>query len=185
MKKISQVPVIFWIGLFTILVIGGGLFLVLKTQGQGGQSNEGQAKAAKLLPGVVEFQSLGAAHIQPGSAHQQYNSNPPTSGPHYPQPANWGIYENQLADETLLHNLEHGGIWVSYKPDLPDDQKAKLKEIAGRYKSKVILEPRVQNDSPIALVAWQRLLKLDNADEKRITQFISTYKNLAPERFPD
>ena len=184
MKKISQIPVIFWIGLFTILVIGGGLFLVLKTQEtEVGQT--GGARAAKLLPGVAEFESLGAAHIQPGSQHPPYNSNPPTSGPHYPQPANWGIYDNQLADETLVHNLEHGGVWISYKPDLPAEEKTKLKEIAGRYKSKVILEPRVQNDSPIALAAWQRLLKLDAVDETRITEFVATYKNRGPERVPD
>lgn len=181
---LSRIPIAFWIGLATVVVLIGGVVVVSQIQ-QNPQDNEGQARTAKILPGVAEFASLGAAHINPGSSHPPYNSNPPTSGWHYPQPAAWGIYDNQLADETLIHNLEHGGIWISYRPDLPEDQKAKLKEIAGRYKSKVILEPRVQNDSPIALVAWQRLLKLDTVDEAKITQFISTYKNRGPERVPD
>lgn len=180
----AKIPVIFWIGLLTIFVIAAGLVIVLQTQ-KGTTENTGGARPAQLLPGVAEFESQGAVHIQPGSAHELYNSNPPTSGPHYAQPAAWGIYENQLADETLVHNLEHGGIWISYKLDLPDSEKAKLKEIAGRYKSKVILVPRTQNDSPIALCAWQRLLKLDSVDEPKITEFIATYKNRGPERVPD
>lgn len=183
MNNIGRIPVIFWIVLVTVLVFAGGLFIVLKTQGTG--ENPGQVKSAKLLPGVAEFESQGAVHISPGTPHDTYNSNPPTSGWHYVNPAGWGVYENQLADETLIHNLEHGGIWISYKPDLPNDQKAKLTEIAKRYRSKVILEPRAQNDAPIALAAWQRLLKLDTADEQRIVEFIANYKNKGPERVPD
>lgn len=183
-KVFARIPIAFWIGLVTVVVIVGGLVVVMKSQ-SGMTPTQGEAKGAKLLPGVVEFQSQGAAHVQPGSQHQPYNSNPPTSGPHYPQPAAWGIYENQLADETLVHNLEHGGIWISYKPDLLAEEKAKLNEIAGRYKSKVVLEPRVQNETAVALAAWQRLKKLDSVDEAAITEFIATYKNRGPERVPD
>lgn len=183
-KFLTRIPIVAWIGLVTVIVIIVGLVIVSQTQ-QGTEENTGGARPAKLLAGVAEFESQGANHIQPGSQQPQYNSNPPTSGPHYPQPAAWGIYENQLADKTLVHNLEHGGIWISYRPDLPDEQKAKLKEIAGRYKSKVVLEPRAQNETLVALAAWQRLLKLDAVDETRITEFISTYKNRGPERVPD
>lgn len=184
MQKLTRIPIAFWIGLITIVVIIGGLIAVSQLQKAPGDS-AGQARPAELLPGIQEFESQGAAHINPGESHPPYNSNPPTSGWHYQNPVAWGIYENQLADETLIHNLEHGGIWISYKLDLLEDQKTKLKEIVGRYKSKVILEPRVQNDSPISLAAWQRLLKLDTIDEVKITEFISTYKNKGPERVPD
>lgn len=183
-KLFTRIPVVFWIGLATVIVVVGGLVVVLQTQ-KGMTPSGGQAKSAKLLAGVQEFESQGAVHINPGTTHPAYNSNPPTSGWHYSQPAAWGIYENQIVDGAIIHSLEHGGIWIAYKPNLPDDEKAKLKEIASRYKSKVILEPRVQNDSPIALAAWQRLLKLDQVDEAKITEFISTYKNRGPERVPD
>ena len=43
-----------------------------------------------------------------------YNSFPPSSGPHYQQPAPWGIYEDPIKQTILVHNLEHGGIVVQY-----------------------------------------------------------------------
>src|SRR3989344_5078 len=49
-----------------------------------------------------------------GASHEAYNSNPPTSGPHYEQPSRWGVSQAELPDEQLIHNLEHGGIWISY-----------------------------------------------------------------------
>ena len=43
-----------------------------------------------------------------------YNSFPPSSGPHYQQPAPWGIYEDPIKQTILVHNLEHGGIVIQY-----------------------------------------------------------------------
>src|ERR1700733_10453690 len=62
------------------------------------------------------FENQGQTHITEGSTdHPTYNSNPPTSGWHWPSPAAWGVYPNGQPDERLVHNLEHGGIWISYK----------------------------------------------------------------------
>lgn len=58
--------------------------------------------------------SQGQEHIQNGAEHPAYNSNPPTSGWHYQQPAKAGFYDKPMADETLLHNLEHGHVVISY-----------------------------------------------------------------------
>ena len=55
-------------------------------------------------PGVA-FTELARDHIPVGSARPAYNSNPPTSGPHYDTPAAWGFYDKELPDEQLVHNL--------------------------------------------------------------------------------
>lgn len=131
------------------------------------------------------FTSLGQEHIQPGSSHPAYNSNPPTSGWHYPQPAQSGIYDTQFPDEQLIHNLEHGQIWIAYKPDLAKDQVELLADIAKSYGSKMIMEPRKENDSPIAIVAWLHLFKLNVVDEVKIKAFIDAYRGHGPESVPD
>ncbi len=131
------------------------------------------------------FPSLGQEHIQPGSSHSAYNSNPPTSGWHYSQPAQSGIYDTELPDEQLIHNLEHGQIWIAYKPDLPKDQIEALANIAKSYGSKIIMEPRKENDSPIVIVAWQHLFKLNNIDETQIKAFTDAYRGRGPENIPD
>ncbi len=140
-------------------------------------------KARSQKPGE-EIADQGREHIAEGSQHEPYNSNPPTSGPHYAAAANWGVYDNPLPDEQLIHNLEHGGIWISYKPDISPETLAKLKDIADDYTLKVILTPRAENDLPIAVAAWGRLLKLKSADQKQIQDFIKAFINKGPEQVP-
>lgn len=139
----------------------------------------GQPDLGEKIPGQ------GADHIRLGQPHPPYNSNPPTSGWHTPQTAPWGSHRVEIADEILVHNLEHGGIWISYRD--PDDTALveKLEALASRYRSKVIVAPRSRNDSPIAVAAWERLMKLDAYDEARIVAFINAYRNKGPERVPD
>ena len=43
--------------------------------------------AGQPRPAVTNYPELGRDHIFPGQAHPDYNSNPPTSGWHFPQPA--------------------------------------------------------------------------------------------------
>ncbi|MDO8664595.1 MAG: DUF3105 domain-containing protein [Candidatus Liptonbacteria bacterium] len=134
----------------------------------------------KSMPGI-SFPILGREHIPVGTFHPEYNSNPPTSGSHYAKEAEWGVYQNELPDEQLIHNLEHGGIWISYKSDIAPAIKAKLESIGNRYKESVIVTPRAKNDSMIAVASWGRLEKLDTFDETEIINFIDANKNKSPE----
>ncbi len=122
-----------------------------------------------------------------------YNSNPPTSGPHYATPANWGVYDYPANDKIFIHNMEHGGIWISYKPDMPvgvvNDLKAIVNEFGG---SKLVMAPRSANDSDIAVAAWTRLLKINLAGNditedhlNQIRAFYKAFKNHGPEDVPD
>ncbi|MBI2587818.1 DUF3105 domain-containing protein [Candidatus Azambacteria bacterium] len=131
------------------------------------------------------YPDQGREHIAIGAAHQVYNSNPPSSGWHHGQPANWGVYKEELPDEQLIHNLEHGGVWVSYRPDAPAQIIQKLEEIGGGYRAKVIVEPRAANDSLIALVSWGRVFKLDIFDEAKVREFVKKYRNQGPEFIPE
>jgi len=134
----------------------------------------------KLAPVGQAFENQGQTHIQPGASHPAYNSNPPTSGWHWVQPANWGIYEKPLVDEQAVHNLEHGGIWISYK-DIDDQTKADLANIAKANSGSVIISPRGGNDAKIILASWTRLEKLDSYDETKVLEFIRNNKNKSPE----
>lgn len=71
------------------------------------------------LPGQ-KVPEMGRDHIAVGTSHAPYNSNPPTSGPHYADTANWGVHQTTIQDEYLIHNLEHGGVIVHYKCPEPE-----------------------------------------------------------------
>lgn len=135
-------------------------------------------------PGVA-YPNQGAEHITRGAPHPPYNSNPPTSGWHDPSPAPWGFYPNEIPDEILVHNLEHGGIWISYREANDQEVADKLFELSKRFPRKVIITLRRKNDSRIAVAAWTRLLKLDRYDERAIINFIKAHRNRGPERVPD
>lgn len=139
----------------------------------------------KEIPGSY-LKAQSRDHIDAGAEHPAYNSNPPTGGWHYDQPAQTGIYDKEFSDEQLVHNLEHSHIWIAYKPDLSTDQIEKLVELAKDYGSKIIMTPRAANDSPIAFAAWERLLKMDTLDEALARSFIEAYRGLAgPEKIAD
>ncbi|HSH31564.1 MAG TPA: DUF3105 domain-containing protein [Candidatus Saccharimonadales bacterium] len=139
----------------------------------------------------TQFPNQGQEHIQPGAEHAAYNSSPPTSGPHYPQPAPWGIKDQGIADETLIHNLEHGGIVINYQPDIGQAEIEQLEDIfrqlpkSGGFGSiKAILVPRSQNQKPISLTAWTYKLDLDRVDEAQIKQFYADHIDKGPELVP-
>lgn len=132
------------------------------------------------LPGE-SFDIQGRDHIPVGSSHPDYNSNPPTSGSHYAQPTDWGVYQEKLNDENVIHSMEHGGIWISYQPSIDEETKEKLEAIGKKYSGSIVISPRSANNAPIALASWGRLEKLFSFDENRIVEFIKRNKNKSPE----
>ncbi|HEY3249242.1 MAG TPA: DUF3105 domain-containing protein [bacterium] len=115
------------------------------------------------------------------SPHEPYNSNPPTSGQHVAAPAPWGFYTEVIADEVLVHNLEHGGIWISYKDPKDTATIDQLRALMPQLPRKTIVTLRPKNDSRIAVAAWGRLMELDHVDAGKIVEFANEFRNTSPE----
>lgn len=158
---------VYW--LVGLALVAGGLWLAVRANGPNGPDY------SQALP------ILGREHVAEGTT-VTYNSNPPTSGPHYPVPAAVRFYDQELRDEQLVHNLEHGQVWISYKPGLSVEIINSLKGLAG---GSVIVTLRSKNDTDIALAAWGRLDKFNvgagGLDKRRIKDFIARYQNNGPE----
>lgn len=183
---LRRIPILVWFLLPTFILVGVGVWFLSKNQTVSQNQVLGEAAVvSKPVEGTVDYTIVGRDHIAQGTAGSGYNSNPPTSGPHWAAAARNGVYDKQLPDEQLIHNLEHGHVWISYKPDTADEVKNKLKEIVEKDSWKVVLAPREQNDSKIALVVWGRVLKMDQPDWDKIEAFIKTYRNRGPENTPD
>jgi len=163
------------IAIGTLVVLGVIVGLAVRS---GGVANPGELQGE-----AVEDQGRG--HISIGQDHEPYNSNPPTSGQHWPQPAPWGIYDEEQSDEQLVHNLEHGGVNVFYKLELPKEQVSRLEDLVRPYRVKVILAPRGANETLVALTSWGRILKLNEFDEEKIKTFIKNNRNRGPEFVPE
>lgn len=135
----------------------------------------------KTRPGE-KLAGLGNAHVLSlTEKHEPYNSVPPTSGPHIPRIAPWGVSEAQVPDELHVKNLEDGGVILSYDPiRVASSTIQDLKDITGKYPEFVLMNPYTKPalPSPIVLTAWTRLLKMEKFDEKGITEFIDAYKGI-------
>lgn len=147
----------------------------------------------KNLPGEY-FPSVGQEHIPLGQEPPKpYNSNPPSSGGHFASPALWQVYDYEVPDQLFIHNLEHGGIWISHRPAVSKETVEQLKKIVEAFGgSKLVMAPRSANDADVAIVAWERVLKLNidgsalsDAQIKEIERFYRMLKNKGPEFVPD
>lgn len=134
----------------------------------------------------------GAQHVLPGAAHPAYSTVPATSGPHWSTPpvagaplgapVKWGIYNEPIPDEALVHNLEHGGIGLHYDcPSGCTDLVASLRKLVPSNPSQFVMSPYSNMQAKIAVTAWRRVMYLEAVDEAKIKGFIKAYKDKAPE----
>lgn len=102
-----------------------------------------------------------------------YTESPPFGGPHAPVWADCTgtVYPSQIASENAVHDLEHGAVWITYKPGLPADQLDVLtKLVAG--KQYMLMTPYDGLKSNVSLQAWGYQLFVDSATDKRVKTFI-------------
>ena len=130
-------------------------------------------------PGV-SLPDQGNRHVQTvNEAIPPYNSDPPTSGPHLPYIAPWGVHTEPIARPLQVHNLEDGGVMVQYNcPEGCPDLVAKLKAVVSDYEHQVILAPYPGMQQRLALTAWTRLDAFGDFDERRIRRFIKAYRGI-------
>lgn len=142
----------------------------------------------QLPPGTImpgrRIPDLGQRHVEVATP-VTYNSNPPTSGPHYPYPAGWGIYNRPPVNEFLVHNLEHGGVIISYDPDRIQGQELERLRAQARslsnFNPRILVTPWLNLDKPIVLTAWTYLQKLDRYDPTAVEVFYNTHIARGPE----
>jgi hypothetical protein len=134
-------------------------------------------RATADLPGV-KMPDQGNVHLRTAAdPHDPYNSDPPTSGPHLPYVAPWGVHTRPIQRELQVHNLEDGGVIVQYNCECPE-LIAKLRDAVEKYETQVILAPYPEMKSTIALTAWTRIDTLSGFDAARIRKFIETYRGI-------
>jgi hypothetical protein len=169
-------------GLLVLLLIAGGCDRL------GGEeeppAGDWQAQAA-AIDGVTDYRAenpgmLTRTHVD---GPVDYQVLPPVGGDHNGVwlNCNGEVFEQPVPNENAVHSLEHGAVWVTYRPDLPADQVSALAErVQGQ--DKLFMSPYPELDAPISLQAWGYQLKVDDAGDERIDRFIQAVRvNASPE----
>lgn len=139
---------------------------------------------AALLTGVISPPDEGRDHIWPDHP-VEYQTMPPTSGPHFPDPTAPGFYTERPAFGFLVHSLEHGSVVIYYDPaqlsaEIEKSLKAYIKADSDN-EAGVIAVPDADFKHAFILTAWDKMLKLDNYDPKVIRAFLAEYLGRGPE----
>jgi len=154
------------VGLIILVCIAGLIALFIIDSGQ---------QAASSPPSGVEEVDVGAAGKHTKD-NVDYEQDPPAGGEHNPVWQNQGFYEEPVRNETAVHTMEHGAIWITYSPDLPQDQKDKLRDVVQSQDCLLASPyPDLPADAPVVASAWGKQLKLGSADDPRLEQFISAF----------
>ena len=133
----------------------------------------------------------GVAHEDKGGGHvatKTYSGDePPASGEHA-NTIRWGVYQEEVADVNVLHNLEHGGIYVSYRQDLPKEDIAKIEKLFSIPSSvdnfnpaKAVVAPRAANKENIVVSSWNRSETFQEFDEAAMYEYYVRNIGKSPE----
>ena len=158
--------------------------------GDSTRSTSPSATAEGGVTGAIEL-CLGESHPAPellevgvirelpdnGNDHvfcPSYDQRPPASGDHFDVWQNCGFYTAPVQDQTAVHSLEHGAVWIAFSPDLRADEVAAIEaRVAGEEHLLAAPYPGLAN--PIVLTAWTRQLALDRIADPRFEEFIDSH----------
>ena len=166
--------------LVNLAAIGGTVLVVLIVVGLIGRNWWMDREGAAALANVTSYEYTAAQH-QDGEL--PYTESPPVGGPHNPIWQTCGYYAAPIPNWNGVHSLEHGAIWITYSPDLPQDQIDQLRQMA-EEQSYILVSPYPGLSSPVVASFWNRQLALDGADDPGLGAFIQEYRlnrELTPE----
>jgi hypothetical protein len=130
--------------------------------------------------GTEEFEVTERLHVNEPVVYPQ---NPPVGGNHAWIWQTCGFYDEPIANEHAVHSLEHGAVWVAYRPELPQAQLDVLHRLAQR-ETYVLVSPLADLPTPVVASAWARQIQLDSVEDPRLEEFVHTFQlgRQAPER---
>ena len=71
--------------------------------------------------------------------------------------------------------MEHGAVWITYSPDLPQGERNRIREIVSGQDC-VLASPFLGLDAPVVASAWGKQLELEGADDPDLERFIDAYR---------
>jgi hypothetical protein len=125
------------------------------------------------IPGIVLYQDVGRGHSNETTFAAA--ERPPAGGTHHDSWLNCGVYTEPVETGQAVHSLEHGAVWITYRPDLGAEEITVLQERV-RDEEYLILSPFPGQESPIVLTAWAVQLAVDSIADERIDDFIRQYR---------
>jgi hypothetical protein len=126
------------------------------------------------LANVRVYSDLTQAHVEGPITYRQ---TPPVGGDHNPVWANCGAYDEPVPSPNAVHSMEHGAVWITYRPSLAADEQDALRELVADHPY-VLVSPWTDDDlpSPVVLSAWGHQLGVSSASSPGVEAFIVAFE---------
>ncbi len=131
------------------------------------------APASTALANVKSFSGLTQNHTKDPV---RYPQTPPVGGDHNPRWQNCGFYGQPIVTEKGVHSMEHGAVWITFKPDLAPADIAKIKTLTNAT-AYVLASPFEGLPAPVVASAWGKQLVLTGVDDPGLAAFVKKYAN--------
>jgi hypothetical protein len=128
--------------------------------------------AKPRIDGVQTFGGLGHTHVPWPVTYPQ---TPPVGGDHSDAWLNCGVYTEPVPNVNAVHSMEHGAVWLTYRPDLPQANVDTLHRLQGLKPAYVLISPYPGLPSPVVASAWGLQLTVDRPDDPRLAAFVRAY----------
>jgi hypothetical protein len=134
-----------------------------------------EASIEDPTPGALdEVQTFTYEAAQHTEEPVEYTESPPVGGEHNPLWLACQFYDEPVDETKAVHSLEHGAVWITYSPDLPEGDVERLKErLDENY---TLLSPYPDQEAPVVATAWNNQLALDGADDPRLDDFVTEFR---------
>jgi hypothetical protein len=174
-----------WIVLGIVVVVAPGTVWWITTS-----QPRGSAQSAAAPDTIGErLPDEGSQHVPEGTAIT-YQAYPPASGPHYPAPAQTGVYVDGLAPGSWVHSMEHGYVVLVYKPPVSADGMAAFRQMVRNFplskfgNVKLVIAPYSDMPHTFAVLSWDWRLFLDTFDRGKILEFYRAHVDHGREDIP-
>jgi hypothetical protein len=185
-------------GVVAALAVAGVLFAAV---GRGGAAPDEASVRADLQAAGCTLQAVKAQpgrHSLTADGTAKWNTDPPTNGPHFGFDASgnvgtvvWGAYDEPLQLARVVHNLEHGGVYIFYGDEVSDSVVDQLRGFYDDHKNGTLVAPYPKLGDKVALGAWVAegeeakgyLAKCATFDEAAFSSFFDAFQFKGPERY--
>lgn len=158
-------------GLAAALRTGVLVLAVLSLSGACGE----EAADESLPPDLGVIQSFEVPSNEHVNGDVTYAQTPPVGGNHSPDVQRCGFYPTRIATETAVHSMEHGAVWVTYRPTLPRHDVDTLRDLTRRHRYLLVSRWDRRLPAPVVASAWGRQVKLASASDPLLGEFINEF----------
>ena len=157
----------YWI-VGSVVVLGVVVLLITLVSSGGGSGG--------LPKGTEIFSEPGHQHV---TGTVRYDRTPPAGGNHNAVWLNCGVYAQPVPNENAVHDLEHGAVWITYRPNLPTAEIQLLQQFVESHydgtQRYLTLSPYPGLPAPVVATAWGAQIHLNGPSDARLAAFVAHF----------